>query len=86
MRLATLHGNGTSAQCQQVAAHLMAHGSITTLSAMLMDPPVCRLSERIRELEGAGWVMDRENETLPSGRHVTRYTVATGDGQLRMAL
>lgn len=42
---------GLSSQCQQVNRILRSGGSLTTLEAMKLDPPICRLSERIRELE-----------------------------------
>ena len=47
-----------SPQGRQVAMHTIRHGGITTLEATSLVPPVCRLSERIRELEGEGWVFE----------------------------
>jgi hypothetical protein len=48
-------------------------GSITTLEATRLDPPVCRLSERIRELEAKGWAFDH---TVPDkAKHYTRYVL-----------
>ena len=61
-----------SPQCTQIFNHLLRGGSISTMEAM-RDFGCCRLSERIREIEATGIVIDRERVKI--GRKTyTRYS------------
>ena len=77
-------------QCQQLLSYLRKNRrGITTMEAML-ELGICRLSERIREIEAeghleVGWTHDtwipkhiitRTRETAPNGSTVTRYKLA----------
>ena len=61
-------------------AALQRGESITTLEAMRMPSPVCRLSERIRELEAKGYAIDHA-PVHENGKRYVRYSLR---GQLRM--
>ena len=64
-----------SPQCQTIFDHLLSGGTISTLEAM-RDFGCCRLSERIREIEATGIVIDRERVKI--GRKTyTRYSYHT---------
>ena len=64
-----------SPQCQTIFDHLLRGGTISTMEAM-RDFGCCRLSERIRELESTGIVIDRERVKI--GRKTyTRYSYHT---------
>jgi len=82
----------TKTQNQRLLAYLRKHKKgITTMEAF-SKLGICRLSERIRELDGQSeeWVNDRKwwephhkeikitrtRETTPSGATVTRYKLA----------
>jgi hypothetical protein len=54
--------------------HFVRGDSITTLEAM-RDYGICRLSERIRELEQRGWIIDRVREES-NGKHFVRYSLS----------
>lgn len=61
-----------SPQCKQILDHLLRGGTISTLEAM-RDFGCCRLSERVRELEATGIVIDRERERVGKKTY-TRYS------------
>ena len=52
--------------------YLETHNGITQLESF-MSLGICRLSERIRELERLGILIDHNPETTPNGHHVIRY-------------
>ena len=54
---------------------LEAHGSITTLEAS-DQLRICRLSERIRELERLGFNIDHDPEHTAGGARVIRYRLS----------
>ena len=60
-----------SPQCKAIFDHLLRGGTISTLEAM-RDFGCCRLSERVREIEATGIVIDRERVTVGK-KHYTRY-------------
>jgi hypothetical protein len=60
-------------QKQLVLKHMRTHGSITTLIAF-SKYQVCRLSERIRELEQDGHVINR-GDIKRNGKHYTAYSL-----------
>jgi len=75
-------------QCQQLLSYLRKHkNGITTMEAF-SQLGICRLSERIREIEAYAeaissppWVyyphvIRRTRETAPNGSTVTRYKLA----------
>lgn len=68
-------------QCQTLLTILQRGESITTLEAMRLPAPICRLSERIRELEGQGHVIVHER-VKRNGKTYTRYALR---GQLELA-
>lgn len=59
--------------------HLVKGESISTYEATVWFG-ICRLSERIRELERRGWKIDRKREEK-DGKHFTRYSLAVGQQQ-----
>lgn len=61
-----------SPQCTQIFNHLLRGGTISTMEAM-RDFGCCRLSERIREIEATGIVIDRERVKIGK-KHYTRYS------------
>ena len=66
-------------QLARLLNHLEAHGSITQLEAFTAIG-ACRLSERVRELERLGYIIDHEWITVPTRdkpAHVVRYTLQT---------
>jgi len=56
-----------------VLKHMRQHGAITTLIAF-RKYLVCRLSERIRELEQDGHVINR-GDIKKNGKHYTAYSL-----------
>lgn len=67
-------------QNARLISYLTQHGSITQLEAF-NALGICRLSERVRELEALGWIIRHDHVQVPS-RHlatghtyVTRYTL-----------
>jgi hypothetical protein len=60
-------------QKQLVLKHMRTRGSITTLIAF-DKYQVCRLSERIRELEQDGHVINR-GDIKRNGKHYTAYSL-----------
>jgi len=70
----------SSTHKQQVLRHLQTRGSLTTLTAFGRYG-ICRLSERIRELEQDGYLIIR----LPVRRHGKRYMSYYLDGRARKA-
>lgn len=52
-------------QNAKLLSYLQTHSSITTLEAMT-HLGVCRLSERVRELEALGWVLRHERVSVPT--------------------
>lgn len=60
-------------QIDTLKAHLEAGNSITPLQALELCGSL-RLSERIRELEREGMLIDHEMVKLPSGKRVCRYS------------
>lgn len=67
-------------QTDTLAAALRRGESITTLEAMARFD-ICRLSERIRELEAMGFDIDHQR-VKRNGRTYTRYSLR---GQLELA-
>lgn len=66
-----ISGGGVS-QNGKLLAYLEKHGSITTLEAS-DQLRICRLSERIRELERLGINIDHTPEHTAGGARVIRY-------------
>jgi len=62
-------------QTETLLALFERGGSITTLEAMRLPSPICRLSERIRELERRGHRFDKETVRV-NGRSYVRYSLA----------
>ena len=77
-------------QCQQLLSYLRKNRrGITTMEVML-ELGICRLSERIREIEAIGhfkagvltdrwhaeYVITRTRETAPNGSTVARYRLS----------
>ena len=58
-------------QCAKLLAYLEAHDGISTLEAM-EQLRICRLSERIRELERHGIVIEHEPDRSNNARFI-RY-------------
>ena len=60
----------------KLLAYLQQHGSVTQLEAF-NGMGICRLSERVRELESLGFVIEHRSVTVPArdGKtaRVTRY-------------
>lgn len=67
-------------QAETLLAALKRGERITTLEATLRFG-ICRLSERIRELEAAGWAIDHE-PVKQNGKRFVRYALR---GQLELA-
>lgn len=63
-------------QKQAVLKHLRERGSITTLIAF-QKYQLCRLSERIRELEADGYIINR-GRIHKNGKHYTAYSLIEG--------
>ena len=61
-------------QCESLLAAFRRGEALTTLEAMRMPSPICRLSERIRELERAGYIFDKVRVRV-GGRAYTRYSL-----------
>ena len=59
-------------QCAKLLHYLETHNGITTFEATL-NLGICRLSERVREMERLGYDIDHDPETTPSGHHIIRY-------------
>jgi hypothetical protein len=59
-------------QCETLLAAFRRGESFTTLEAMRLPEPICRLSERVRELERKGHLILRADEKQ-NGRKYTRY-------------
>ena len=59
-------------QNAKLLTYLESHGSITTLEAM-ERLRILRLSERCRELERLGILIEHEPEKTPGGARVVRY-------------
>ena len=59
-------------QNDRLIEYLGKHPSISTLEAM-SNLGICRLSERIRELEKEGMVFNHQWEKAPNGKRVFRY-------------
>lgn len=60
-------------QKQLLLKHMRERGSITTLIAF-QKYQVCRLSERIRELEEDGHIINR-GDIKKNGKHYTAYSL-----------
>jgi hypothetical protein len=63
-------------QKNQVLKHLRSRGSLTTLTAF-KQYSVCRLSERVRELERDGHLINRVN-VRRNGRAFVAYSLVEG--------
>ena len=61
-------------QKSKVLGWLKTHDGITTLEAS-DNLRVCRLSERIRELERLGYLIDHQPEKTSGGARVIRYSI-----------
>jgi hypothetical protein len=59
-------------QLPRLLAYLKAHNGITTLEAS-DHLRICRLSERIRELEKLNYVFEHRAEKTSGGARVVRY-------------
>ena len=59
-------------QKSRLLDYLQTHDGITTLEAS-DELRICRLSERARELERLGFLIDHEPERTASGARVIRY-------------
>jgi hypothetical protein len=57
--------------------HFAAGRSITTYEATVQFG-ICRLSERVRELERKGWEIHRAREES-NGKHYVRYSMSAGE-------
>lgn len=64
-------------QLDVLFSHFAAGRSITTYEATVQFG-ICRLSERIRELEAKGWPIHREREDS-NGKHYVRYSMLAGE-------
>jgi len=62
-----------SPQCKMILEHLRRGNSISTLEAMRPPFNCCRLSERLREIEATGIIIDRERVKIGK-KHYTRYS------------
>jgi hypothetical protein len=62
--------------------HFAAGRSITTYEATVQFG-ICRLSERVRELERKGWSVDRVREES-DGKHYVRYSMPPAQFQMRL--
>jgi hypothetical protein len=62
----------SSSQLDVLWRHFAKGGSVTTLEAM-SEYGICRLSERVRELEARGWTIDRAWEVTLTGKRALRY-------------
>ncbi len=67
-------------QKAKLLRHLESHDGITTFEATL-QLGICRLSERIRELERLGFTISHDPEHTDSGARVIRYRLK---GQLSL--
>lgn len=61
-------------QHQVLFRHLAKGKSITTYEATVKYG-ICRLSERIREMERKGWIIDRQRVEC-DGKHFVRYSLS----------
>ena len=72
-----------SAQNARLLCYLQAGKGVTQLEAF-NSLGICRLSERIRELERLGWTIKHESVSVPtrSGKNatVTRYSLLSEPG------
>jgi len=59
-------------QNAKLLSYLERHNGITTFEATL-QLGICRLSERVREIEALGYVLAHDAERTPSGARVIRY-------------
>jgi hypothetical protein len=59
-------------QNQQLLAYLESHDGISTLEAM-ERLRILRLSERCRELERQGYLIEHEPERTSQGKRIMRY-------------
>lgn len=61
-----------ASQNARLLAFLESHEGVTQLEAF-NALGCCRLSERIREIERAGYLIEHEPEKTPGGARVIRY-------------
>ena len=61
-------------QLSRLMTHLELHDGVTTLEAMHLG--ICRLSERIRELEALQYHFTRSKEKTANGATVVRYRLS----------
>jgi hypothetical protein len=59
-------------QNQQLLSYLESHDGISTLEAM-ERLRILRLSQRIIELEGQGYLIEHEPERTSQGKRIMRY-------------
>ena len=79
-------------QLSRLMTHMETHDGVTTLEAMHLG--ICRLSERVRELEALQYHFTRSKEKTANGATVVRYrlsadapspSVAAADSELGSA-
>jgi hypothetical protein len=74
-------GKGMSKQLGRLLNHLETKGGVTQLDAFT-ELGICRLSERVREIERLGYVIAHEKVKVPTrdGRPATvvRYSLVQG--------
>ncbi len=63
-------------QNQRLLAYLKKHRKGITQIEAFTALGICRLSERVRELETEQYDITRTRETAPNGATVTRYKLA----------
>ena len=61
-------------QNARLLAYLEAHDGLTQLESF-NALGICRLSERVRELEALGILIDHQPERTPAGARVIRYSL-----------
>ena len=69
-------------QLEVLFRHFALGRSITTYEATVQFG-ICRLSERIRELERRGWIVDRVKEES-AGKHYVRYSMPAEQFQMEL--
>lgn len=62
-------------QNANLLTYLQSHDGCTTFEATL-TLGICRLSERVRELERLGYQFDKQSEQMPAGARVVRYRLS----------
>ena len=63
-------------QLSRLLSYLETHNGLSQLEAF-NALGICRLSERIRELESLGYVLEHRPEKTPGGARVIRYVLVS---------